>query len=77
MSVLSSCESGLPSEILNKVNEFEKSEKLNPPQEKRAKRIALNDLKEDTEKLKKSTSHLLPADEDALDGDNSESQRAQ
>ncbi len=77
MSVLSSCEGGLPSEILNKVNEFEKSEKLNPPQEKRAKRIALNDLKEDAEKLKKSASHLLPSDEDTLDRDNSESKRAQ
>jgi hypothetical protein len=34
----------LPKDILDSVREFEKSEKLNPPQEKRAKTIPINDL---------------------------------
>lgn len=41
------CENSLPGDIHEKVLEFEKSEKLNPPQEKRAKAISTKDL--DTE----------------------------
>lgn len=38
------CENSLPTNILDKVLEFERSEKLNPPQEKRAKAISLKEL---------------------------------
>lgn len=47
------CENSLPSDILSKVLEFEKSEKLNPPQEKRAKAINTKEL--DTEHAKIET----------------------
>ncbi len=46
------CETDLPTEVFTKVVEFEKSEKLNPPQEKRAKAISTKDLEKDTTKLK-------------------------
>ena len=45
------CETDLPSEIFTKVVEFEKSEKLNPPVEKRAKAISTKELEKDTTKL--------------------------
>jgi hypothetical protein len=38
------CENSLPSDIHDKVLEFERSEKLNPPQEKRAKAINTKEL---------------------------------
>jgi hypothetical protein len=38
------CENVLPADVLDKVMEFERSEKLNPPQEKRAKAISLKEL---------------------------------
>lgn len=44
-------EADLSKEFLEKVAEFEKSEKLNPPQEKRQKQINLKELKTDTEKI--------------------------
>lgn len=44
-------ESDLPKEILEKVIEFERSEKLNPPIEKRAKSISIKDLEKDNQKL--------------------------
>ena len=47
------CENSLPSEIHDKVLEFERSEKLNPPVEKRAKAINLKELQLDTEKIDK------------------------
>jgi uncharacterized protein YbcI len=47
------CENSLPADILEKVLEFEKSEKLNPPQEKRAKAINTKEL--DTEHAKIET----------------------
>lgn len=46
------CESDLPADILDKVKEFEKSEKLNPPMERRAKSINTNELEKDTVKIK-------------------------
>ena len=45
-------ESDLPPDILEKVVEFEKAEKLNPPQEKRAKAIPLAELEKNTQKLR-------------------------
>lgn len=47
------CENSLPPDIHEKVLEFEKSEKLNPPQEKRAKAINTKEL--DTEHMKIET----------------------
>lgn len=46
------CESDLPRDILDKAIEFEKSEKLNPPIERRAKQISIKELEKDTAKLK-------------------------
>lgn len=44
-------EADLPKELLDKVIEFEKSEKLNPPIERRARQISVKDLKMDNERL--------------------------
>lgn len=44
-------EADLSKEILEKVAEFEKSEKLNPPQEKRARQISTKELEQDAEKI--------------------------
>ncbi|MGE0569050.1 MAG: hypothetical protein AB7O73_14015, partial [Bacteroidia bacterium] len=44
-------EADLPKDILEKSLEFEKSEKLNPPQEKRAKAINVKELDKETQKL--------------------------
>lgn len=45
-------EADLPKDILNAVSEFEKSEKLNPPQEKRARQINIKELESDAAKIK-------------------------
>lgn len=45
-------EADLPKELLDKVVEFEKSEKLNPPIEKRSKQISTKELESETERLK-------------------------
>jgi len=49
-------EADLPKEFLDKVIEFEKSEKLNPPIERRAKAINIKELDSDTTKLKTEVS---------------------
>ncbi len=56
LDVLTRCESGLPREFVERIMEFEKSEKLNPPQERRSKQIPTRDLEEDTRKLQRETS---------------------
>ncbi|MFH1338385.1 MAG: hypothetical protein ABIH40_00845 [Candidatus Omnitrophota bacterium] len=53
LDVLTKCKADLPKEILDKVIEFEKSEKLNPPQERRSKQILNKDLESDNEKIQK------------------------
>lgn len=45
-------EADLPKDILQAVGEFERSEKLNPPQEKRAKQINIKELEADANKIK-------------------------
>lgn len=45
------CENSLPPDVLEKVLEFEKSEKLNPPQEKRAKAINTRELDAEHHKI--------------------------
>ena len=53
LDILTKCKADLPREILEKVIEFEMSEKLNPPQERRAKQIPIAELESDTEKIQK------------------------
>jgi len=53
LDILTKCKADLPKEVLEKVIEFEKAEKLNPPQEKRAKQILNTELESDTEKIQK------------------------
>ena len=45
-------ESDLPKDILEKVMEFERADRLNPPQEKRSKAISIKDLEKSTDKLR-------------------------
>ncbi len=52
LGLLKSCES-LPEEILEKVVEFEKAEKMNPPMEKRRKLIPIKDLEHDVKVITK------------------------
>ncbi len=49
LDILTKCKVDLPKDILEKVIEFEKSEKLNPPQERRSKQILTKDLESDND----------------------------
>jgi hypothetical protein len=51
LEILSKCNVDLPDDIIKSVEEFEKAEKLNPPQEKRAKQILTDDLIKESERL--------------------------
>lgn len=51
MELAYKCENDLPNEILEKVIEFEKADKLNPPQEKRSKSISINELEKAKNKI--------------------------
>jgi len=51
LEILTKCKTDLPEDIMKSVIEFEKAEKLNPPQEKRSKQILTNDLIADNERL--------------------------
>lgn len=65
LDILTKCKADLPKEILDKVIEFEKSEKLNPPQERRSKQILNKDLESDNEKIQKEAEAkgiVFPAD---------------
>lgn len=59
-------ESDLPADILDKVIEFEKAEKLNPPTEKRAKQIEIKGLEEDISHLSNTigSQGIIVKDED-------------
>ena len=59
-------EADLPKELLEKVVEFEKSEKLNPPIERRSKQISIKDLEIDHEKLKGEANQRGIMTQDAL-----------
>lgn len=52
LGLLKSCES-LPDDILQKVVDYEKAEKMNPPMEKRKKLIPIKDLEHDIKKITK------------------------
>jgi len=43
----------MPHDIQEKINEYERSEKLNPPQEKRVKSISIKELEDGNQKIKK------------------------
>jgi len=51
LEILGKVKSDLPGEFYDMVSEFEKAEKLNPPQEKRAKQILTDELISESEKL--------------------------
>ena len=51
LDIISKCNLNLPEDILKSVTDFEKSEKLNPPQEKRAKQILIDEILKESEKL--------------------------
>jgi len=51
LDIISKCNLNLPDDIYKSVVEFEKAEKLNPPQEKRAKQILMEDILSESEKL--------------------------
>ncbi len=53
LDILTKCETDLPGDVLEKVVEFEQSEKLNPPQEKRAKQILTQTLEVNSGKIQK------------------------
>ena len=66
LQILSKCKTDLPKDLLEKVIEFERAEKLNPPQEKRSKAILTKDLIETDENIwqeadAKGISELSPA----------------
>jgi hypothetical protein len=51
--ILTKCEADIPRDILAKVVEFEKADKLNPSNEKRAKQIPMSELRADTDKVER------------------------
>jgi hypothetical protein len=51
LDIISRTNINLPDDIQKAVKDFEKAEKLNPPQEKRAKQILVDDLLEESERL--------------------------
>lgn len=56
----------LPKEILEKVSEFERAEKINPPIEKRSKQISTKDLEHDASSLNNEAALKGIVTEDAL-----------
>ncbi len=59
-------EADLPKDILEKVSEFEKAEKINPPIERRAKHISAKELEQETSALKSEANAKGIITEDAL-----------
>jgi len=47
------CENYLPADIMDQVKEYERSEKLNPPMEKRTKSIPVAEIEKDTQKVQR------------------------
>ena len=64
LDILSKCGVDLPPDIYRSVEEFEKAEKLNPPQEKRAKQILMEDLLEESERLSSEARRRIAKDND-------------
>jgi DNA repair exonuclease SbcCD ATPase subunit len=67
LSLLNDCEQLLPEDILAKTAEFERSEKLNPPMEKRAKTISMNETEQHVKRMALETEvRAIPTAEMAL-----------
>jgi hypothetical protein len=64
LDIISKSGFNLPQDISRKVEEYEKAEKLNPPQEKRSKQIAIDELLGDAEKLALKAGNSLESGED-------------
>jgi len=47
------CENYLPADIMEQVKDYERSEKLNPPMERRTKSIPVGEIEKDTQKVKR------------------------
>jgi hypothetical protein len=60
LDIISKCNTSLPDDIYKSVIEFEKAEKLNPPQEKRAKQILMEDLLAEGERLETEMKARMP-----------------
>lgn len=64
LEILTKCKADLPDDIMKSVIEFEKAEKLNPPQEKRAKQILTETLLKESEQLALEARAKLMEDKD-------------
>jgi len=69
LDILAKCGVDLPPDIYKSVQEFEKAEKLNPPQEKRAKQILMEDLLEESERLSNEARTRLKEDAEGNESD--------
>lgn len=58
IDVLKKCEANLPKDIMEKVVEYEKSEKINPPRESRAKQILTKELETENESIQAGVEKL-------------------
>lgn len=58
IDVLKKCEANLPQDIMEKVVEYEKSEKINPPRESRAKQILTKELEAENENIQAGVKKL-------------------
>ena len=58
IDILKKCEANLPEEIMKKVVEYEKSEKINPPRESRAKHILIQELEAGSESIQEGIKKL-------------------
>ena len=70
MELAYKCEGELPAEVLEKAAEFERAEKLNPPQEKRVKAIPMSDLEKALTKVRNDANNkgILLEDDRLTDG---------
>jgi len=64
IDIISKSSDNLPKDISMKVEEYEKAEKLNPPQEKRSKQISLDELLDDAEKIALKAENSIGLGED-------------
>jgi len=53
LDVLTKCKTSLPREMMERVLDYERAEKLNPPQERRTKQILTRDLESDAQRIQK------------------------
>ncbi len=58
IDILKKCDANLPEDIMKKVVEYEKSEKINPPRESRAKQILIQELEAGSESIQEGVKKL-------------------